>query len=139
MASEQGGAQATSQSTVSDVLERERRDSKEVCRNQRKGMKWSQEESAFLLNLRKDEKQPWAEVTRLFSVKYPGRSRGTIQVYWSTTLRKEEVALRVKRDTTLAFRTTYKPRYANLLYREPSKDDEDSRARLLWLKPAPIA
>ncbi|KAL5335553.1 hypothetical protein BJX70DRAFT_390580 [Aspergillus crustosus] len=45
---------------------------------------------SLLLKLRQDKKQPWAEVTRLFLEKYPGRTQGMIQVYWSTTLSKKD-------------------------------------------------
>ncbi|KAL4923024.1 SANT/Myb-like DNA-binding domain-containing protein [Aspergillus undulatus] len=65
-----------------------------VCReargSSRRGMPWSTEEEGLLLKLRKDEERPWAEITRLFSEKYPGRTQGAIQVYWSTTLSKKE-------------------------------------------------
>ncbi|KAL5333657.1 hypothetical protein BJX70DRAFT_392006 [Aspergillus crustosus] len=65
-----------------------------VCReargSSRRGMPWSAEEEGLLLKLRKDEERPWAEVTRLFSEEYPGRTRGAIQVYWSTTLSKKD-------------------------------------------------
>ncbi|KAL2812131.1 hypothetical protein BDW59DRAFT_44464 [Aspergillus cavernicola] len=89
-ASEQGESRATSRSTLPDVIEQARQGSTEVQGSSRKGMKWSSEESDLLLKLRKDEKQPWADITRLFSEEYPGRSQGAIQVYWSTTLSKKE-------------------------------------------------
>jgi hypothetical protein len=53
----------------------------------RKGMPWSSEEIELLLRLRGEEKRAWSEVTRLFSDQFPGRSRGSIQVYWSTALK----------------------------------------------------
>jgi chitinase len=53
-------------------------------------MPWSTEEADLLLRLRREEKRPWAEVTRLFSEEFPGRSPGAIQVYWSTNLSKRE-------------------------------------------------
>ncbi|ODM19086.1 hypothetical protein SI65_05703 [Aspergillus cristatus] len=53
----------------------------------RKGMPWSREEVDLLLKLRRDERRPWSAVTRLFSKRFPGRSQGSIQVYWSTTLK----------------------------------------------------
>lgn len=53
----------------------------------RKGMPWSSEEVDLLLRLRRDENRPWSEVTRLFSDQFPGRSQGSIQVFWSTTLK----------------------------------------------------
>ncbi|KAE8380067.1 hypothetical protein BDV26DRAFT_150739 [Aspergillus bertholletiae] len=89
-ASNQGEAQAASRSTVPNVIEQGRRGSMDIHKSSRKGMKWSAEESDLLLKLRKDEKRPWAEVTRRFSKEYPGRSPGAIQVYWSTTLSKKE-------------------------------------------------
>jgi hypothetical protein len=55
----------------------------------RKGMPWSTEEVDLLLRLRRHERRPWSEVTRLFSDQYPGRSAGSIQVYWSTTLKNK--------------------------------------------------
>ncbi|KAL4861181.1 hypothetical protein BDV12DRAFT_204268 [Aspergillus spectabilis] len=86
----QGDAGSTSRSTFRSGSEQAQRGSTEVQGISRKHMKWSQEESVLLLKLRKDEKRPWAEVTRLFSEEYPGRSSGAIQVYWSTTLSKKE-------------------------------------------------
>jgi hypothetical protein len=53
----------------------------------RKGMPWSSEEKDLLLRLRKDEKRPWSDVIGLFSDQFPGRSPGSIQVFWSTTLK----------------------------------------------------
>ncbi|KAE8155678.1 hypothetical protein BDV40DRAFT_112331 [Aspergillus tamarii] len=88
-ASKQGEGPAASRSTISDVMEQGLRGGMNVHGSSRKGMKWSAEESDLLLKLRKDEKRPWAEVTRLFSEEYPGRSRGAIQVYWSTALSKK--------------------------------------------------
>jgi hypothetical protein len=43
----------------------------------------------LLLRLRRHERRPWSEVTRLFSDRYPGRSPGSIQVYWSTALKNK--------------------------------------------------
>lgn len=63
-------------------------------------MPWSTEEVDHLLTMRKNENWPWT-VTRLFSDKYPGRSSGAIQVFWSTTLNKENgLMLRGNSDTT---------------------------------------
>ncbi|KAI9036872.1 SANT/Myb-like DNA-binding domain-containing protein [Aspergillus affinis] len=87
---EQGDAWSTSHSTLPGAIEQARRGSTEVQGSSRKRTEWSPEESDLLLKLRKDEKRPWAEVTRLFSEEYPGRSSGAIQVYWSTTLSKKE-------------------------------------------------
>ncbi|PYH99181.1 hypothetical protein BO71DRAFT_415684 [Aspergillus ellipticus CBS 707.79] len=53
----------------------------------RKGKPWSSEEANLLLRLRKDEKRPWSDVTRIFSDQFPGRSQGSIQVFWSSTLK----------------------------------------------------
>lgn len=61
--------------------------SSEARGNSRKGMPWSSEEVSLLLRLRRDEKRPWSEVKRLLSDQFPGRSQGSIQVYWSTTLK----------------------------------------------------
>ncbi|KAL4927746.1 SANT/Myb-like DNA-binding domain-containing protein [Aspergillus undulatus] len=83
----QGDARATSCSIPQDTTQQIIR--KEPRRSSRRGMAWSTEEGSLLLKLRKVEKRPWAEVTRLFSEKYPGRTRGAIQVYWSTTLSKK--------------------------------------------------
>ncbi|KAL4889181.1 hypothetical protein BDV59DRAFT_121016 [Aspergillus ambiguus] len=54
----------------------------------RKGMPWSLEEEDLLLELRNTRGLPWSDVTKLFSDQYPGRSQGSIQVYWSTKLKK---------------------------------------------------
>ncbi|EAW11447.1 uncharacterized protein ACLA_091450 [Aspergillus clavatus NRRL 1] len=53
----------------------------------RKGKPWSSEEANLLLRLRRDEKRPWSDVTRIFSDQFPGRSQGSIQVFWSSTLK----------------------------------------------------
>ncbi|BDD59387.1 hypothetical protein MAP00_004597 [Monascus purpureus] len=63
-------------------------DGSEPHRSFRKGMPWSLEETELLLRLRRDEQRPWSEVTMLFSDQFPGRSPGSIQIYWSTTLKK---------------------------------------------------
>lgn len=52
-----------------------------------KGMPWLSEEKDLLLRLRRDEKQPWLDVIRLFSDQFLGRSPSSIQVFWSTTLK----------------------------------------------------
>lgn len=62
-------------------------DSTALPETSRKGMPWSPEEKDLLLRLRKDEKRPWSDVIRLFSDRFPGRSPGSIQVFWSTTLK----------------------------------------------------
>ncbi|RAK98719.1 SANT/Myb-like DNA-binding domain-containing protein [Aspergillus ibericus CBS 121593] len=53
----------------------------------RKGKPWSSEEANLLLRLRRDEKRPWSDVTRIFSDQFPGRSQGSIRVFWSSTLK----------------------------------------------------
>ncbi|KAF9883543.1 hypothetical protein FE257_003376 [Aspergillus nanangensis] len=67
----------------------ESRDSNNVrLKKSRKSLRWSPDESDLLLELRRDRKLPWSDVTKLFSDQYPGRSQGSIQVYWSTSLKK---------------------------------------------------
>ncbi|RAL06782.1 uncharacterized protein BO97DRAFT_409432 [Aspergillus homomorphus CBS 101889] len=55
----------------------------------RKGTPWSTNEVNLLVELRRDRKLPWSEVTKLFSDRYPGRSKGSIQVYWSTKVKRD--------------------------------------------------
>lgn len=50
----------------------------------RRGKKWSDKEKAFLQELRSDKSKSWSEVAREFSMEFPGRSRGSMQVQWST-------------------------------------------------------
>ncbi|KAL2836343.1 hypothetical protein BJX68DRAFT_37383 [Aspergillus pseudodeflectus] len=57
-------------------------------KNSRKGLPWLPEEQGLLVKLKKDQGLHWPDVTRLFSEQYPGRSQGSIQVYWSTNLSK---------------------------------------------------
>ncbi|KAL4997895.1 hypothetical protein BDV10DRAFT_194731 [Aspergillus recurvatus] len=85
-----GDARATSCSSPHDKTPQNPVICREAQGSSRRGMPWSTEEEGLLLKLRKDEKRPWAEVTRLFSKEYPGRTRGAIQVYWSTTLSKKK-------------------------------------------------
>lgn len=59
----------------------------------RKGLKWSREEIHLLVNLREEQNLTWSEVARLFAQKFPGRSKGSLQVYWSTTLNKQRLSL----------------------------------------------
>ncbi len=54
----------------------------------RKGMPWSPEENKLLAELKGEKGLPWSTVTKLFSAQYKGRSQGSIQVYWSTNLKK---------------------------------------------------
>lgn len=53
-------------------------------RKPKRRLPWSSEEVNFLLDLRRDGQKPWSEVVSLFSDRFPGRSPGSIQVYWST-------------------------------------------------------
>ncbi|KUM61395.1 hypothetical protein ACN42_g5710 [Penicillium freii] len=55
----------------------------------RKGLPFLPEEDLLLVQLRKEDALPWSEVIKRFSRKFPGRSKGSIQVYWSTTLSKQ--------------------------------------------------
>jgi hypothetical protein len=59
----------------------------------RKGLAFSVEENFLLMNLREEQNLAWSEVTRLFAQKFPGRSKGSLQVYWSTTLKKQRLSL----------------------------------------------
>ncbi|KAF7623887.1 hypothetical protein F9C07_1840295 [Aspergillus flavus] len=54
----------------------------------RKGMPWLPEEEDFLIDLRNTRGLPWSDVMKLFSDQYPGRSQGSVQVHWSTKLKK---------------------------------------------------
>jgi hypothetical protein len=56
--------------------------------NSRKGMPWLPEEEELLVRLKRDQGLRWSDVTRLFSEQYPGRTQGSIQVYWTTNLSK---------------------------------------------------
>ncbi|KAE8334489.1 hypothetical protein BDV24DRAFT_156818 [Aspergillus arachidicola] len=84
--------QSTSRSIPQHEIEQTQRNCGEAQGSSRKGMLWSPEEAALLLKLRRDERRPWSEVIRLFSDKYPGRSPGSIQVFWSTTLKNKTFA-----------------------------------------------
>ncbi|KAJ5098837.1 hypothetical protein N7532_005838 [Penicillium argentinense] len=59
----------------------------------RKGLPFSMEESRLLVDLREEQRLSWSEATRRFGQKFPGRSKGSIQVYWSTTLKKQRQSL----------------------------------------------
>ncbi|KAL4954946.1 hypothetical protein BDW69DRAFT_130917 [Aspergillus filifer] len=85
-----GDARATNCSSPQDKTQQRSIIRREARKGSRRGMPWSTEEGTLLLKLRKDEKRPWAEVTRLFSEEYPGRTQGAIQVFWSTTLSKKK-------------------------------------------------
>ncbi|KAI9375563.1 hypothetical protein BJX61DRAFT_531514 [Aspergillus egyptiacus] len=52
-----------------------------------KGMLYLSEEQDLLLKLRRDKKQPWAKIIKLFSEQFPGQSPGAIQVFWSMTIK----------------------------------------------------
>ncbi|KAJ5474126.1 hypothetical protein N7475_003692 [Penicillium sp. IBT 31633x] len=54
----------------------------------RKGLKWSVEEDRLLVKLRDEQNLAWSEVVKQFSREFPGRSEGSIKVYYSTTLKK---------------------------------------------------
>lgn len=56
-----------------------------------KRLPWSSGEVDLLLQLRRDKQRPWSEVVKLFSDRYPGRSPGAIQVYWSTYGRQKSM------------------------------------------------
>jgi hypothetical protein len=79
---------STRHSTNSARNSRSQTDRNKAQRKPRRRLRWSSEEVDLLLKLRRDEQRPWSEVVMLFSDRYPGRSSGSIQVYWSTTLKK---------------------------------------------------
>ncbi|KAJ5771441.1 uncharacterized protein N7511_003492 [Penicillium nucicola] len=54
----------------------------------RKGLRWSPEEDRLLMKLRDEQNLAWSEVVKRFSREFPGRSEGSIKVYWSTTMKK---------------------------------------------------
>ncbi|OQE06719.1 hypothetical protein PENFLA_c185G03069, partial [Penicillium flavigenum] len=56
----------------------------------RKGLPWCEEEGRLLVKLREEENLAWSEVTKRFGQKFTGRSQGSMQVYWSTKLRKQQ-------------------------------------------------
>ncbi|KAJ5102331.1 hypothetical protein NUU61_004553 [Penicillium alfredii] len=64
-------------------------DTKHTYRS-RKGLPWSIEEDQLLVKLRQEENLSWSEVIKRFSQEFPGRKQGSIQVHWSTTLRKRQ-------------------------------------------------
>ncbi|KAL4811698.1 hypothetical protein BDW67DRAFT_12758 [Aspergillus spinulosporus] len=82
-------ARATCCSSPRQGAEQNPATSRKDQRSSRKCRPWSKEEAGLLLSLKREENRPWAEVIRLFSEKFPGRSPGAIQVYWSTTLSKK--------------------------------------------------
>ncbi|OJD21351.1 hypothetical protein ACJ73_07307 [Blastomyces percursus] len=86
---EDGNMHSASQSNFVHKIEQTRRNRK-CQREPREGKPWSDEEKDLLLKLRKHERRSWSEVSRLFSDRYPCRSRGSIRVYWSTTFKNKE-------------------------------------------------
>ena len=86
-ACEDGDVRSTRHSTKSSKS-RSRNYRHEAQRKPRRRLPWSSDEVDFLLKLRRDEGRPWSEVARLFLDRYPGRSPGSIQVYWSTAIKK---------------------------------------------------
>lgn len=58
----------------------------------RKGLPWLAEENRLLVQLREEESLAWSEVFKRFDQRFPGRSQGSIQVYWSTTLKKQRAS-----------------------------------------------
>lgn len=87
-ASEDADAWSIRHSTSLLRNSRSRTDRNKAQQKSRRRLPWSSEEVDLLLKLRRDEQRPWSEVTRLFSDRYPGRSPGAIQVYWSTVVRQ---------------------------------------------------
>ncbi|KAJ5101086.1 hypothetical protein N7456_007138 [Penicillium angulare] len=77
-------ASLADQSSVGD----ENAHGKPTC-SSRKGLRWSLEEKRLLVQLREEESLPWSEVVTRFLQRFPGRSEGSIQVYWSTTIKKQ--------------------------------------------------
>lgn len=55
----------------------------------RKGLPFSAEEDRLLVELRTEKSLTWSEVIKRFSQRFPGRDKGSIQVHWSTKLRKQ--------------------------------------------------
>ena len=58
-------------------------------RHSRKGEPWSTDEEELLIRLRKEQNLQWSEVTRQFAQQFPGRSQGSIQVYWCTKVERK--------------------------------------------------
>lgn len=87
-ASEDEDVWSTGQPANSLRNPRSQTDRSKAQRKPRGHLRWSSGEVDLLVKLRRDEQRPWSEVTRLFSDRYPGRSPGAIQVYWSTVVRK---------------------------------------------------
>ncbi|EED12784.1 hypothetical protein TSTA_053020 [Talaromyces stipitatus ATCC 10500] len=51
----------------------------------RKGKSWEPDEIKLLVQL-KEAGSPWSVIAKRFQERFPGRSKGSIQVYWSTKL-----------------------------------------------------
>ena len=58
--------------------------------NRSVGGKFTDDQDALLLKLRRHKKLSWSETYRQFSLKFPGRSRGSLQVHYSTKLKARE-------------------------------------------------
>lgn len=54
----------------------------------RKGSPLSKEENRLLVQLRDEESLACSEVFKPFDQRFPRKSQGSIQVYWSTKLKK---------------------------------------------------
>ncbi|KAK4862968.1 hypothetical protein LT330_010712 [Penicillium expansum] len=78
---------SSNSSTSGDIVNAEH------TRASRKGLPWSVEEGRLLVKLREEQNFAWPEVTKRFCQKFPGRSSGSIQVYWSTTFKKQRLSL----------------------------------------------
>jgi hypothetical protein len=87
-ASEDEDVWSTRQSTNLLRNSRSRTDRSKAQRKRRGRLRWSSGEVDLLVKLRRDEQRPRSEVVKLFSDRYPGRTSGSIQVYWSTKLKK---------------------------------------------------
>ncbi|EGC40658.1 conserved hypothetical protein [Histoplasma capsulatum var. duboisii H88] len=59
----------------------------------RKGLTWSAEENRLLVQLREEESPAWLEVIKRFDRRFSWRGKGSIQVHWSTTLKKQRLLL----------------------------------------------
>lgn len=55
--------------------------------NPRKGRQWKAKEIDLLVKLRKEQKLPWSKIAESFAEQFPGRTQGSIQVYWCTKLK----------------------------------------------------
>lgn len=79
---------STRQPTNSQRNSRSRTDRSKAQRKPSRRSRWSSGEVDLLVKLRRDEQRPWSEVVKLFLDRYPGRTSASIQVYWSTKLKK---------------------------------------------------